>query len=81
LQSFTKSALHDGFIAYTSINTATDRAGICNTPDVDEASGCSGVATTNLPGLGKSTFAVIDFVASMFTTTTARFPVGATKTV
>jgi hypothetical protein len=74
------SALH-GFIAYTSINTAADLAGICSTPDVDEASGCSGVATTNLPGFGKPTLAVIDFVASMFTTTTERLPVDATKTV
>src|ERR1017187_8892386 len=66
---------------YNSINTAADRAGIRNVPDVGEASGCSGAATTNLPGFGMSTFAVIDVAASRFTTTTARFPVGPTNTV
>ena len=57
---------------------AAERAGICSVPDVDGVSGCSGVATTRLPELGKSTFAIIAFLESLLMTTMARFPVAVT---
>lgn len=69
------------FAAYISINTAAERADICNVPDVGEAAGCSGVATESWPEFGTSTWTLIALVVSRFTTTTARLPFAPTKTV
>src|ERR1035438_391497 len=66
---------------HSSRTTAADRAGMFNGPAAGSVSGLSGVTPARRCAFGKATFAEIALSCSRFTTTTARFPLLATKTV